>query len=176
MPRPGQRWSPPVPLYAKKVRDGETVLTRIHHRQTPLFLMQHLVEAGVTWRSEAIFQEQTGNPIGRVDDNAFKILEHYGFRRFVVKPEPTKSSHARGNLDMGGARYHGGAIVRKRVDLRRRNRCSGAHRKCTYSSVLQVMFAIWDSFVFRRRMDTLSLRRYNEIGICSPKRSDSRPR
>jgi molybdate transport system substrate-binding protein len=104
----------------QKVRDGETVLTRIHHRQTPLFLMQHLVDAGVTWRSEAIFQEEIGNPIGHVDiptevntlanysaamvagaphaqaarawldfagsDNAFKILEHYGFRHFVVKP------------------------------------------------------------------------------------------
>jgi ABC-type molybdate transport system substrate-binding protein len=108
-------------VYGKKVRDGETVLTRIHHRQTPLFLMQHLVEAGVTWRSEAIFQEEIGNPIGHVDiptelntlanysaamvagashaeaarawldfvgsDGAFKILEHYGFRRFVAKPQ-----------------------------------------------------------------------------------------
>jgi molybdate transport system substrate-binding protein len=108
-------------VYGKKVSDGETLLTRIHHRQTPLFLMQHLVEAGVTWRSEAIFQEQIGNPIGHVDipakvntlanysatmvagaphaqaarawldfvgsDNAFKILERYGFKRFVVKPQ-----------------------------------------------------------------------------------------
>jgi ABC-type molybdate transport system substrate-binding protein len=108
-------------VYDKKVRDGETVLTRIHHRQTPLFLMQHLVEAGVTWRSEAIFQEQIGNPIGHVDiptavntltnysaamvagaphpqaarawldfvgsDGAFKILERYGFGRFVVTPQ-----------------------------------------------------------------------------------------
>jgi molybdate transport system substrate-binding protein len=108
-------------VYGKKVRDGQTVLTHIHHRQTPLFLMQHLVEAGVTWRSEAIFQEQIGNPIGHVDiptevntlanysaamvagaphaqaarawldflgsDNAFKILERYAFKRFVVKPQ-----------------------------------------------------------------------------------------
>jgi molybdate transport system substrate-binding protein len=108
-------------VYGKKVRDGETVLTRIHHRQTPLLLMQHLVEAGVTWRSEAIFQEAIGNPIEHVDiptevntlanysaamvagaphpqaarawldfvgsDNAFKILERYGFKRFVVKPQ-----------------------------------------------------------------------------------------
>jgi molybdate transport system substrate-binding protein len=108
-------------VYGKKVRDGQTVLTRIHHRQTPLFLMQHLVEAGVTWRSEAIFQEEIGNPIGHVDiptevntlanysaamvagtphaeaarawldfvgsDRAFRILEHYGFRRFVAKPQ-----------------------------------------------------------------------------------------
>jgi ABC-type molybdate transport system substrate-binding protein len=54
-------------VYGKKVGDGDTILTRIHHRQTPLFLMQHLVEAGVTWRSEAIFQEKIGNPIGHVD-------------------------------------------------------------------------------------------------------------
>ena len=54
-------------VYGAKVRNGETVLTRIHHRQTPLYLMQHLVEAGVTWKSEAIFQEEIGNPIGHVD-------------------------------------------------------------------------------------------------------------
>jgi molybdate transport system substrate-binding protein len=54
-------------VYGQKVREGETVLTRIHHRQTPVLIMQHLVEAGVTWKSEAIFQEKIGNPIGRVD-------------------------------------------------------------------------------------------------------------
>jgi molybdate transport system substrate-binding protein len=54
-------------IYDAKVKSGETILTRIHHRQTPLFLMQHFVEAGVTWRSEAIFQEEIGNPIGHID-------------------------------------------------------------------------------------------------------------
>ena len=39
-------------VYSEKVRQGETVLTRIHHRQTPLFLMQRLADAGVTWRSK----------------------------------------------------------------------------------------------------------------------------
>ena len=42
-----------------------TVLTRIHHRQTPLLLMQGLGQAGVTWRSEAIFQERQGHPGGK---------------------------------------------------------------------------------------------------------------
>jgi ABC-type molybdate transport system substrate-binding protein len=108
-------------VYGTKVRNGETVLTRIHHRQTPVFLMQHLVEAGVTWKSEAIFQEETGNPIGHVEipiehntvasysaamvagaphpaaarawldfigsDGAYRILEHYGFKRFAGKPQ-----------------------------------------------------------------------------------------
>jgi molybdate transport system substrate-binding protein len=54
-------------VYNVKVAAGMTVLTRIHHRQTPLFLMQGLGQAGVTWRSEAIFQEQQGNPIAHVD-------------------------------------------------------------------------------------------------------------
>jgi ABC-type Fe3+ transport system substrate-binding protein len=46
------------------------VLTRIHHRQTPLLLMQGLGQAGVTWRSEAIFQEKQGHPITHVDIRA----------------------------------------------------------------------------------------------------------
>jgi ABC-type molybdate transport system substrate-binding protein len=54
-------------VYKTKVADGSTVLTEIHHRQTPLFLMQGRAQAGVTWQSEAIFQEQIGNPITHVD-------------------------------------------------------------------------------------------------------------
>ena len=53
-------------VYETKVKDGSTVLTHIHHRQTPLFLMQGLVQAGVTWKSEAIFQEKVGHPISFV--------------------------------------------------------------------------------------------------------------
>jgi ABC-type Fe3+ transport system substrate-binding protein len=79
----------------------------------------HLVEAGGTWWSEAIFQKQIGNPIAHVDiptavntlanysaamvagaphpqaarawldfvgsDDAFKILQRCGFKRFVAK-------------------------------------------------------------------------------------------
>jgi ABC-type molybdate transport system substrate-binding protein len=54
-------------VYKTKVTDGSTVLTHIHHRQTPLFLMQGLADAGVTWQSEAMFQEQAGHPITHVD-------------------------------------------------------------------------------------------------------------
>ncbi len=50
-------------VYGAKVKDGTTMLTQIHHRQTPLWLMQGRAQAGVTWRSEAMFQEQAGNPI-----------------------------------------------------------------------------------------------------------------
>ncbi|HEX2944242.1 MAG TPA: substrate-binding domain-containing protein [Rhodopila sp.] len=53
-------------VYEKKVHDGSTILTRIHHRQTPLFLMQGRADAGVTWQSEAMFQEQVGNRISHI--------------------------------------------------------------------------------------------------------------
>ncbi|MHB8178637.1 MAG: substrate-binding domain-containing protein [Vulcanimicrobiaceae bacterium] len=54
-------------VYGTKVANGQTILTHIHHRQTPLFLMQGLAVAGITWKSEAIFQEQSGHPISLVD-------------------------------------------------------------------------------------------------------------
>jgi len=54
-------------VYGTKVRDGTTRLTRIHHRQTPLWLLQCRVDAGVTWRSEALYQEEIGHAISHVD-------------------------------------------------------------------------------------------------------------
>ena len=54
-------------VYETKVHDGTTTLTHIHHRQTPLFVMQGVADAGVTWQSEALFQEQVGHAISHVD-------------------------------------------------------------------------------------------------------------
>ncbi len=54
-------------VYEDKVAKGETQLTRIHHRQSPLYLMTGRADAGVTWQSEAMFQEQAGHPITHVD-------------------------------------------------------------------------------------------------------------
>lgn len=54
-------------VYETKVKNGETILTHIHHRQSPMFLMQGKADAGVTWGSEAIFQERhADNPISFV--------------------------------------------------------------------------------------------------------------
>jgi molybdate transport system substrate-binding protein len=76
-------------VYKTKVADGSTILTHVHHRQTPLFLMQGLVDAGVTWQSEAIFQEQVGHPIQAVDipaaDNTTAI---YGAAMVKGAPHP----------------------------------------------------------------------------------------
>jgi ABC-type molybdate transport system substrate-binding protein len=64
-------------VYQTKVKDGSAILTRIHHRQTPLWIMQGRADAGVTWQSEAEFQEQAGHPISHVAipaaDNATAI-------------------------------------------------------------------------------------------------------
>jgi len=50
-------------VYQDKVKDGTTVLTEIHHRQTPMRIMNGQADAGVTWASEVRFQESIGNPI-----------------------------------------------------------------------------------------------------------------
>ena len=50
-------------VYQDKVRTGKTILTEIHHRQTPIRIMNGSVDAGVTWASEVRFQKQLGNPI-----------------------------------------------------------------------------------------------------------------
>lgn len=50
----------------QKVKDGSTFLTQIHHRQTPMRILNGQSDAGVTWASEVRFQEQIGNPIAGV--------------------------------------------------------------------------------------------------------------
>jgi ABC-type molybdate transport system substrate-binding protein len=49
-----------------KVKDGTSYLTHIHHRQTPMRIMDGRSDAGVTWSSEVRFQENIGNPIAGV--------------------------------------------------------------------------------------------------------------
>jgi ABC-type molybdate transport system substrate-binding protein len=50
-------------VYQDKVKAGTSVLTEIHHRQTPMRIMTGQADAGVTWSSEVRFQESIGNPI-----------------------------------------------------------------------------------------------------------------
>ncbi len=53
-------------VYRDKVANGTAILTEIHHRQTPMRIMQGKADAGVTWASEVQFQEKIGNPIAGV--------------------------------------------------------------------------------------------------------------
>ncbi len=53
-------------VYETKVKTGKTMLTEIHHRQTPMRIMSGEADAGVTWASEVRFQESIHNPIAGV--------------------------------------------------------------------------------------------------------------
>lgn len=54
-------------IYASKVQQGETQLTRIHHRQTPLAIMRKQCDAGAVWFTEAWFHSHIlHHPIGMV--------------------------------------------------------------------------------------------------------------
>ena len=53
-------------VYERKVTAGTSFLTQVHHRQTPVWIMQDKVDAGVTWQSEIVFQRQIGHPIEAV--------------------------------------------------------------------------------------------------------------
>lgn len=64
-------------VYESKVQSGSTILTQIHHRQTPMWILQGKCDAGVVWGSEVSFQRKIGNPISGVpipvDENTTAI-------------------------------------------------------------------------------------------------------
>jgi ABC-type molybdate transport system substrate-binding protein len=54
-------------VYESKVQDGTNFVTRIHHRQTPLRIMQGQCAAGAAWYTEAYFHAVVAqHPIGMV--------------------------------------------------------------------------------------------------------------
>ena len=53
-------------VYESKVKAGTSLMTQVHHRQTPVWIMQGKVDAGVLWQSEIVFQRQVGHPIEAV--------------------------------------------------------------------------------------------------------------
>ena len=50
-------------VLGRKVREGTTTPTRIHHRQTPLAILDGAADAGVVWSTEARFQRRIGHPL-----------------------------------------------------------------------------------------------------------------
>ncbi|MGX2040037.1 molybdate ABC transporter substrate-binding protein [Methylocaldum sp. MU1018] len=50
-------------VYETKPKNGEAFQTQIHHRQTPLWILQGKVDAGLTWISEPRYQMMIGHPI-----------------------------------------------------------------------------------------------------------------
>jgi ABC-type molybdate transport system substrate-binding protein len=54
-------------VYEKKVNDGTAFITAIHHRQTPLMIMQGRAHAGVVWITEINYQKKINNPVDAVE-------------------------------------------------------------------------------------------------------------
>ncbi len=76
-------------VYQVKVANGSTLLTEIHHRQTPMRILQGKVDAGVTWASEVQFQRSIGNPITGVEiPVAQNITAIYAAGVMVNAPHP----------------------------------------------------------------------------------------
>ena len=54
-------------IYTRKAREGDAFLTQIHHRQTPMWIMEGKCEAGAVWYTEAYFHATlTNHPIAMV--------------------------------------------------------------------------------------------------------------
>ena len=53
-------------VYEDKVKEGTSFLTQIHHRQTPMRILEGKSDAGVVWSSEVKFQEKIGAGIAGV--------------------------------------------------------------------------------------------------------------
>jgi ABC-type molybdate transport system substrate-binding protein len=45
-------------IMVTKLAEGTTMLTRIHHRETPLYLLGNRADAGPVWLSEAYYQHR----------------------------------------------------------------------------------------------------------------------
>lgn len=54
-------------IMEKKVDDGSTYLTQIHHRQTPMRILYGESEAGPVWYTEVFYQQLLGHPISMVE-------------------------------------------------------------------------------------------------------------
>ncbi len=50
-------------IMVAKVRNGTTILTSIHHRETPAWVAQGKVDAGPVWISEALYQQRVRSAI-----------------------------------------------------------------------------------------------------------------
>jgi ABC-type molybdate transport system substrate-binding protein len=50
-------------VYDQKVSAGSAFLTQIHHRQTPMRILDGKSDAGVVWSSEVRFQQKIGSKI-----------------------------------------------------------------------------------------------------------------
>jgi molybdate transport system substrate-binding protein len=79
-------------IYVQKVKEGSTYLTHIHHRQTPINIMEHKCDAGVVWYTEAYFHDKIAHhPISivKIADKDNKVV---GYTAALMKSAPHKAA------------------------------------------------------------------------------------
>ena len=95
-----------------KMRNGTTLLTQIHHRQTPLWIEQGRADAGPLWLTEALYQNRIRAPVTVVRIPAeYNVIATYQgavvsgaphprlaakFVEFLVSPQARDIFHAYG--------------------------------------------------------------------------------
>ncbi len=77
-----------------KKKSKATFLTRMHHRQTPMRIMEGKSDCGPTWYTEPLFQQKIGNPIDMVEIPD-EINEYVTYTAAKMKNAP----HARAAQD-----------------------------------------------------------------------------
>lgn len=64
-----------------KVKDESTYLTKMHHRQSPLRILNGMADVAPVWKSEVVFQKYKGHPVDEVsipDDLNSTVEYHAG--------------------------------------------------------------------------------------------------
>lgn len=73
-----------------KVRNGTTILTTIHHRETPMWIEEGKVDAGPVWVSEALYQERIHSGI-----DAIRIPEENNVTALYLAAVVKRAAHVR---------------------------------------------------------------------------------
>lgn len=81
-------------VMTEKVKAGTTILTRIHHRQTPLNVLHNICDAGPVWYSESTYQKLIGNPVELI-----KIPEEENITAYYVAGKLKEAPHKKAAAD-----------------------------------------------------------------------------
>lgn len=54
-------------IMEKKVKDGTTYLTKIHHRESPMRILYQQSDVAPVWTSEVVYQKMIGHPVDEVE-------------------------------------------------------------------------------------------------------------
>jgi len=73
----------------KKVADGTTHLTKIHHRESPMRILYGQADAAPVWLSEVVYQQHIGHPVDLVEiPEADNIRATYVIGEMKNAPRP----------------------------------------------------------------------------------------